>query len=87
MPNIKSQIKRDATNKAANEKNSAAKSELRTAIKKVETFAAAKDKAAATEALKNATSLLDQAAQAGIISVNSSNRKKAHLAKVVNAIA
>ena len=38
MPNIKSQIKRDATNKAANEKNSAAKSEARTAAKKVETL-------------------------------------------------
>lgn len=87
MPNIKSQIKRDATNKAANAKNSAAKSQLRTAIKKVETLAAAADKENAAVALKAAVALLDQAAQAGIISANSANRKKSHLAKVVNAIA
>ena len=36
MPNIKSQIKRDGTNKAANAKNSAEKNRVRTAIKKVE---------------------------------------------------
>ncbi|HBS02528.1 MAG TPA: serine--tRNA ligase, partial [Firmicutes bacterium] len=36
MPNIKSQIKRDQTNKAANLANNSIKSELRTAIKKVE---------------------------------------------------
>ncbi|MCQ2773071.1 MAG: 30S ribosomal protein S20 [Bacilli bacterium] len=87
MPNIKSQIKRDQTNKAANEKNSAAKSELRTAIKKVESYAAAADKENATVALRAAIALLDQASQAGIISANSANRKKSHLAKVVNAIA
>ena len=87
MPNIKSQIKRDQTNKAANAKNSAAKSELRTAIKKVEAYAAAADKENATVALRAAIALLDQASQAGIISTNSANRKKSHLAKVVNAIA
>ena len=38
MPNIKSQIKRDGTNKAANAKNSAEKNRVRTAIKKVETL-------------------------------------------------
>ena len=40
MPNIKSQIKRDQTNELARQRNAAAKSKARTAIKKVETLAA-----------------------------------------------
>ena len=82
MPNIKSQIKRDKTSKAANAKNAAAKSELRTAIKKLEALAAEGKKEEAKAALSNAISLLDRNAQKGVITVNSANRKKAHLQKL-----
>lgn len=82
MPNIKSQIKRDKTAKAANAKNAAAKSELRTAIKKVETLVAEGKKEEAKVALSSAISLLDRNAQKGVITTNSANRKKAHLQKI-----
>ena len=87
MPNIKSQIKRDETNKAANLANKSAKSELRTAIKKVEALVAEGKKEEATAALHAAISLLDKNSQKGIISVNSANRKKAHLQHAVAALA
>ena len=87
MPNIKSQIKRDETNKAANLANKSAKSELRTAIKKVEALVDAGKKEEATAALNAAISLLDKNSQKGIISVNSANRKKAHLQHAVAALA
>lgn len=83
MPNIKSQIKRDATNKAANAANSARKSELRTAIKKVEAAVAANDMEAAKAALPLAISLLDKAAQDHIVAKNAANRRKAHLQSIV----
>ena len=86
MPNIKSQIKRDETNKAANLANKSAKSELRTAIKKVEALVAEGKKEEATAALNAAISLLDKNSQKGIISVNSANRKKAHLQHAVAAL-
>ena len=83
MANIKSQIKRDRTNEEARAKNAACKSEVRTAIKKVETLAAEGKKDEAKAALSNAISLLDRYSQTGVISVNSANRKKAHLQKLV----
>ena len=87
MPNIKSQVRRDETNKAANLANKSAKSELRTAIKKVEALVAEGKKEEATAALNAAISLLDKNSQKGIISVNSANRKKAHLQHAVAALA
>lgn len=83
MPNIKSQIKRVATSKAANAANSARKSELRTAIKKVESAVAANDMEAAKAALPHAISLLDKAAQDRILAKNTANRRKAHLISIV----
>ena len=86
MPNIKSQIKRDATNKASNLANNSAKSECKTAIKKVEALAADGKKDEAVAALSHAISLLDKLAQKGIISTNAASHKKAHLEKVVAEI-
>ncbi len=86
MPNIKSQIKRDETNKAANLANNSAKSECKTAIKKVETLAAEGKKDEAVAALANAISLIDKLAHKGIIAVNTASHKKAHLEKIVAAI-
>jgi small subunit ribosomal protein S20 len=86
MANIKSQIKRNETNELAREKNNTEKNAARTAIKKVETLAAAGKKSEAQEALKEAVSLLDQLAQRGTISDNSCARKKAHLQHLVAAV-
>lgn len=79
MPNIKSQIKRDRTSKEARAKNAARKSELRTAMKKVELAVAEGKMDEAKAALPHAISLLDRAAQDGILTRNSADRKKAHL--------
>ncbi len=86
MPNIKSQIKRVKTSEDARQKNAAAKAEVRTAIKKVETLAAEGKKEEATLALNKAISLLDKLAQAGVIAQNNADRKKAHLQGVVAAV-
>ncbi len=86
MANIKSQIKRNKTNEKANEINVARKSELKTAIKKVENAVKAAKKEEAVAALSEAVSLLDRNAQLGTISVNSANRKKAHLTKLVSSL-
>ena len=87
MPNIKSQIKRARTNDEAHAKNSAEKNRARTAVKKVEALAAEGKKEEAKAALANAMSVLDSLAQAGVLSVNSVARKKAHLQRVVDKIA
>lgn len=86
MPNIKSQIKRDRTNEEARQANAAKKSELRTAIKKVEALAAQAKKAEAESALRDAISLLDRCAQQGVITRNSADRKKAHLQALVGGL-
>ncbi len=86
MANIKSQIKRNKTNEKANDINVARKSELKTAIKKVESAVKANKKDEAIALLKDAISLLDRYSQLGTISVNSANRKKAHLTKAVESL-
>ncbi len=86
MPNIKSQIKRDATNKAANEKNSAAKSEARTAAKKVEPLVKEGHKEEAVKDLNEAISLFDRLAQKGVVAKNNADRKKAHLQRIVDEL-
>ena len=87
MANIKSQIKRDGTNAKANAVNSSRKNQIRTAIKKVEAAVAASNKDEANKALVAAISLLDKACHDGIYARNTVSRKKAHLQKIVAAIA
>ena len=86
MPNIKSQIKRTRTNEQARQDNASKKSELRTATKKVETLVAEGKKAEAENALREVISLLDRAAQQGVITRNSADRKKAHLQALVGGL-
>lgn len=83
MANIKSQKKRALTNAKANLKNSAEKSQLRTAIKKVNAAIAANDKEAAKKAFDNANSLLDKAATSHLKHKNYVARQKARLAKAL----
>ena len=73
MPNIKSAKKRVLVNKAKALRNQAAKSELKTAIKKFNAACDAGDKAAANELYKAAVKKVDQAVARGILHKNSLN--------------
>ncbi len=87
MPNIKSSIrsvKTDAERRAA---NSATKSEMRNAARKVVALSETGAKAEAQATLVTASGLLDKAARKGIIHKNAAARKKSRLAKKVNAMA
>ena len=86
MANIKSQKKRALTNVKANLKNSAEKSRLKTAIKKVNKAIEAGDKETAVKAFNEANSLLDKAATSGLKHKNYVAREKARLAKAVNTL-
>ena len=85
MPIIKSSIRSVKTDAERRAKNAAEKSAVRTAAKKVEAQVAEGQKAEAEVTLKKASSLLDKAAQSGVISKNAAARKKSKLAKKVNA--
>ena len=86
MANIKSQKKRALTNAKANKKNSAEKSQLKTAMKKVNAAVVAKDKEAAAKALNEANSLLDKAATSHLKHKNYVARQKSRLAKSVSTL-
>ncbi len=87
MANIKSAKKRILVTATRTAKNKAIRSEVKTSIKKVEAAVAANDKAAAVEALKNATSVIEAAGSKGVYHKNNVARKVARLAKLVNGIA
>lgn len=86
MPNIKSQVKRVATNDKARNRNASFKTRVKTAIKKVELAVAAKDKEAAKLALVDAISLLDKAVGRGIYHANKVANKKSALQTAVNEL-
>ena len=85
MPNIKSAKKRVLIGEVRNARNKAAKSELKTAIKKFEAVAAEGNRTEADGAYKVAVKKVDQAVAKGVLHKNTANRKKARLAKMVNA--
>ena len=86
MANIKSQIKRIGTNKKAQERNKAVKSELKTAIRATKAAVAAGDKAKAAAALTVAGKKLDKAASKGVIHKNQAANRKSAIAKTVAAL-
>ncbi|MBW4041531.1 MAG: 30S ribosomal protein S20 [Acidobacteria bacterium] len=86
MANIKSQIKRIATNKKATDRNKAVKSELKTHIRAVRTAITAGDKDKAIVALGTATKKLDKAVSKGVIHKNQAANKKSAIAKQVAAL-
>lgn len=81
MPNIKSAKKRVLVAKLRNERNKAAKTELKTVLKK----ARAED--ATADAVKAAAIKLDKSAGKGLIHKNKAARLKSRLAKKANASA
>ena len=83
MANIKSQIKRILTNKKAQERNKAVKSELKTAIRATRTAIAAGDKDKAVATLAVASKKLDKAVSKGVVHKNQAANKKSAIAKQV----
>ena len=86
MANIKSQIKRNGTNKKAQERNKAVKSELKTAIRATREAVVAGDKEKATAALRLAAKKIDKAASKGVIHKNQAANRKSAIAKQVAAL-
>lgn len=86
MANIKSAKKRILTSNKKAEANKSVRSEVKTSIKKVHTAIDANDKAAASEALKAATSTIEKAASKGVLHANNASRKVSRLAQAVNKI-
>ena len=87
MANIKSAKKRILVDRRNAERNTAIKSTVKTAIKKVDAAIAANDKAAATEALKAAITEIDKAANKGVFHKKNASRKISRLTVAVNKIA
>ena len=86
MANIKSQIKRIGTNKKAQDRNKAVKSELKTAVRATRTAIAAGDKDAAVASLALASKKLDKAASKGVIHKNQAANRKSAIARAVAAL-
>lgn len=86
MANIKSQIKRILTNKKAQDRNKAVRSEVKTAVRATREAIAAGDKKAAATALTVASKKLDKAASKGVIHKNQAANRKSAIAKQVASL-
>lgn len=83
MPHHKSAAKRVGTNELARQRNMAATTRMRSAIKSVR---GAKTRTAAQTALKNTVAILDRTASKGIIKRETASRQKSRLAKFVQTL-
>lgn len=86
MANLKSAIKRVNTNNKKRALNQSFKADMRSTIKKVESFIEANDVENAKSTFQLATKKIDKTIQKGIIHVNNGNRQKARLAKKMKTI-
>lgn len=87
MPNIKSAKKRVELAKAANAKNKAEKSVLRSTVKKFDAAVAEGNREQADSAYKAAVKTVDQAVKKGILHKNTAARKKSSMAVKMNKLA
>ena len=87
MPNIKSAKKRVLLSRASNERNKAAKSALKTTIKKFDAAVVSGNREEAAAAYKNAVKAIDKAVNKGILHKNNAARKKSSLTLKLNAMA
>jgi small subunit ribosomal protein S20 len=83
MPHHKSAKKRVGTNELRRQRNVAATTRMRNAIK---TVRVATTRAAAETALQNTISILDRTASKGVIKRETASRQKARLAKFVHKL-
>ncbi|MEC5198406.1 small subunit ribosomal protein S20 [Arthrobacter sp. PL16] len=86
MANIKSQKKRILTNEKARQRNNSVRSELKTAIRAVNTAVEGADKDAAATALQAASRKLDKAVSKGVLHRNNAANRKSAISKKVNAL-
>jgi small subunit ribosomal protein S20 len=86
VANIKSQLKRIKTNRKAEERNKAVKSELKTAVRATRAAVTAGDADKAAAALKTASKKLDKAVSKGVIHKNQAANRKSGLTKLVNSL-
>lgn len=86
MPNIKSSIRSVKTDAERRAKNAQVKSQIRTATRKTVEAVAAGQAEEAKAAFIKATSVIDKAANKGVLHKNTAARKKANLAAKVNAL-
>jgi small subunit ribosomal protein S20 len=86
MANIKSNIKRIGTNRKAEERNKAVRSEVKTAVRAAREATANGDKTAAAAALAAATRKLDKAVSKGVIHKNQAANRKSAIAKKVASL-
>lgn len=86
MANIKSQKKRIITNEIRRQRNKAVKSELKTAIKKVDTAIAAGDADTAKAAATDAARMLDKAASKGVVHKNQAANRKSGIIKRASSV-
>ena len=86
MANIKSSAKRVLLTQKAAAKNKAAKSLMKTNIKKFTAAASGSDRAAAESAYKVAVKTVDRAASRGLIHKNKAARKKSALTLKLNSM-
>jgi small subunit ribosomal protein S20 len=84
MANIQSQIKRNQTNELARSRNSAIKSEVRTAIKKVDKAIVAKDVENAAKLFVEAVALIDKSVSAKVTNPSAAARQKSSLQRRLN---
>ena len=87
MANIKSAKKRILVTETRAARNKSIRSEVKTAIKKVEAAVAANDKDAAQAALTVAISTIESASSKGVYHKNNAGRKVSRLTKLVNTLA
>lgn len=87
MPNIKSAKKRVELTKAANARNKAEKSALKTAVKKFEVAVASGNHEQAAAAFKVAVKTVDQGVKKGLLHKNNAARKKSSMALQLNKLA
>ena len=83
MANTKSAEKRMRQSAEQRERNRGARSEMRTAIKKVRGAVAGGDAEAAQAALKTAVQVIDRTAKKNVVHGNTASRTKSRLAKAV----
>jgi small subunit ribosomal protein S20 len=87
MPNIKSAEKRVLVAKERNVRNKAAKSELKTTLKKFDAAVSEGNREAAESAYKVAVKTVDHAASKGLIHKNNAAHKKSSLTSKLNGLA
>jgi len=86
MANIKSASKRVLLTQKATAKNKAAKSLMKTNIKKFDAAASGGDREAAAGAYRTAVKTVDRAATKGLIHKNKAARRKSALTRKLNAV-